>query len=79
MFGTILLAKTCGLYYCCCELILSIFWYLSLIMVLVAVVCKAAAVDDLPTGLLFKLVTLVTGLCPGTLHVKYMVWQLMLP
>ena len=79
MFGTILLAKTCDLYYCCYELILSIFWYLSLIMVLVAVVCKAAAVDDLSTGLLFKLVTLVTGLCPGTLHVKYMVWQLMLP
>ena len=48
-------------------------------MVLVAAVCKAAAVDDLSTGLLFKLVTLVTGLCPGTLHVKYVVWQLMLP
>ena len=49
MFGTILLAKTCDLYYYCCELILSIFWYLSLIIVLVAAVCKAAAVDDLST------------------------------
>ena len=78
LFGTILLAKTCYLYYCCCELILSIFWYLSLIMVLVAPVCKAAAVDDLSTGLLCKLVTLVASLCPGTLDVRLVVWQLML-
>ena len=47
-------------------------------MILVAAVCKAAAVDDLSTGLLCKLVTLVTGLCPGTLHVRLVVWQLML-
>ena len=48
-------------------------------MVLGATVCKAAVVVDLFTGLLFKLVNLVTGLCPGTHHVQYMVWQLMLP
>ena len=46
---------------------------------MVAAVCKAAAVVDLFTGLIFKLVTLVTGLCHVTHHVQYKVWQLMLP
>ena len=40
--------------------------------------CVAAATCDLSTAVAMQACDLVTDLCPGTLHVKLVVWQLML-